>query len=242
MSEITVTALILFVGRGGVVFWQVSVSSSEFLCFPRDQALHMDETDILSDYVDRFIQRFPRREALDLVLVGLGDRPACLVMDPGEEKGLLRSYCDSLGLAFRSYGGDSELARSGFFIAREKKRLEILENSEGRFYGLSDRDVGRFLGFPEDDIDYFRHKVGEKDLESGAREKARDMASEGHLEEGSEEMLRLVTYVPRPEKENIVRAVKRGREHRNSLLKLGRERDRCFARLLETVLDRPVDL
>jgi hypothetical protein len=176
-------------------------------------------------YISYFLDNLPQRETVDVFLVLIGERPACLVMDPDtEEKQKLRDFCEVFDLNYllKEREDGSMLSDSGFFISCKQDRFEMLEDSDGRFYGFSDRCVGEFLGFPEDDIEFFQENVKKGHVEAETRKVVEDLLSRGVIDEGEARLMELTTYVPRPKKENVERAVDKGRVYRDALLDFDR--------------------
>lgn len=183
----------------------------------------MDEKNL--DQLQTIVERLSDRQALDLLLLVAGSRPACLVMDPGDDlKHELEAFCEKAGFNFRleedSSGG---LGKQGLFITQNEKRLEKLEDSEGRFYGLSDRHVGIFLGFPEEDVEYFHRNISDGPVEPETRQRKSEMVSDGEISEKESEIVKLVSYVPEPSRDGIIRALRRGKLHLESLETFDRE-------------------
>ncbi len=176
--------------------------------------------------LEYFEQNLPYRDAIDLTLVYLGERPACLVMDPGEEEvRRIRKFCKKLGFYFlvKESVEYSDLSKTGVFVTKEKDRLNVLEDTNGRFYGFSDRKVGEFLGFPDEDVEYFAENIENGPLESETREKALELASEKVISREDIKFVELVTYVARPSEESVLQAVKRGKDYRDALLEFDTE-------------------
>jgi len=167
-------------------------------------------------------------EKLALYLLIIDERPGVLIMDPDfDDRKKLKDFCREYDLELHYTGGegkrglkdkllrtDSRMFKGGFFITREEERFRKLKASDGRFYGFSDEGVGKFLGYPEDDIDYFSGNVTEGHIEKPTREKAEELRSEGVIRKEDLKYLELVSYVPRPEKENIIKAIETGK-HRH---------------------------
>ncbi len=176
-------------------------------------------------------------EKLALLLLLLEERPGVLVMNPElDDRKILKQFAQEFDLEHLYTGGegerglkdkllheDSRMFKGGFFITDEKERFRILKESEGRFYGFSDRAVGRFLGYPEDDTEYFAENVVEGHIERPTREKAEELVSEGVLKKSDLKYLELVSYVPRPRKENIVKAVETGKKREQKILEIDDE-------------------
>lgn len=199
------------------------------------------EAEKLEPYIDYFVGELPSRESVDILLFLLGERPACLVMDPErEEKDTLIDLCREFGLSFlEEDSGVSTLSKSGFFIARDEERFRYLEDSDGRFYGFSDRDVGRFLGFPEDDVDFFAENAEAGPVEPRTREVIDSLVRRGEIDPGNAQLIQLASYVPKPEEENVLRAVERGKVYRDALIQFDeRTGSGIGKRLLEDFLNQ----
>lgn len=170
-------------------------------------------------------------EKLALYLLVIEERPGVLIMDPDfNDRKKLKQFCREYDLEFHYTGGegkrglkdkllrtDSRMFKGGFFIAREKERFQKLKRSKGRFYGFSDEGVGEFLGYPEDDIKYFSGNVTDGHIEKPTREKAEKLVSNRVIKKDDLKYLELVSYVPRPERENIVRAIETGEERHRKI-------------------------
>lgn len=176
-------------------------------------------------------------EKLALLLLLIDERPGVLIMNPDyRDRNVLEDFCTefelehiytggerSRGLIDRILRRDTRLFKGGFFIAKDEKRLEKLQETEGRFYSFSDEGVGNFLGYPEDDIEYFAEKVAEGHIERPTNKKAEELVSEGVLKNRELKYLELVSYVPRPLKENILDAVELGKKREEKILEMDEE-------------------
>ncbi|MBC5792548.1 MAG: hypothetical protein H8Z69_00765 [Nanohaloarchaea archaeon] len=159
-------------------------------------------------FLEKLPERFTWRECYELYLLVEGERPGALVMDPdSKDVELLKDFSHKFGLHFSVESSDRGLSKQGFFASREKERLEILK-SEGRFYGLSDRAVGRFLGYPETSIEYFEENIGGKPIEQEVREKLSEMIEDESVDKKDAELLELVCFVPAPTRESVNEALK----------------------------------
>lgn len=193
-----------------------------------------EDRQVLEEY---FLERFPGRimdeEAYHLLLVVLGEKPGALVMSAGNrEKRLLQDFCNDLGLKMmvvdgdeRSHldkllGRDTRFRKDSIFIAREKERFDILEESEGDFNGFSERAVGEFLGYPKEAIDFY----GEEEVPAQAFEKqAEEFLDSGELNQDEIDLLDLMGYLPRPEKQSIIEAVREAEKREEKLLRIDEE-------------------
>lgn len=165
-------------------------------------------------YFEYFIDELPYRDVLDLFLMHIGERPACLVMntDKGEvEK--LKDYCNEFNLFLRVEDGESKISGNAVFITSEGNRLERLKKSDGRFCGFTDVQVGKFLGFPEEDADYFSRNITDGQIEPEARRKTEEMIEDDLLSNNALKYLEIASYVPKPEDENVQRCVERGKRY-----------------------------
>lgn len=160
------------------------------------------------------LEELPYRDVLDLFLMFMDSRPSCLLMNLEEDEiNDLESFCDDYNFLYRIEEGDSALSASSMFIASEEKRLELLEKEDGRFCGFTDIKLGEFLGFPREDSEYFSENIRSGQIEPEVREKAREMISNGELDQEDMKYLEVASYVPKPEEENIKRCVETGSEY-----------------------------
>lgn len=156
------------------------------------------------------------REMLDLLLVLTSSRPACLIMDPEDkELEVLENLCQDLELQMSIFedNGSSMLGTRGIFIYRDEERIKLLEGSEGRFYGLDDRDVGEFLGFPEEDSKYFHNHIEEGAVEPETRATVESMRKNGKLSSQDAKLVDIVSYVPKPDENGVLRALERSKNY-----------------------------
>lgn len=199
----------------------------------------------VEDYMDFFLDNLSRRESVDLFLIMMDERPACLIMDPDEtEKERLKDICDDFDLHWREKGSeqDSALSSSGFFISRDKKRFKHLKDSDGRFYGFSDVDVGRFLGFPAEDVEFFAENIEDGPLEVKTREVVDELVTRGKIPSEDGRLVELASYVPKPEEENVIRALEKGRRYRDALLEFDESYNSSIGRkVLEEFLGQVLD-
>lgn len=176
-----------------------------------------EESDI-KKYFDYFLKELPYRDVLDLYLIFIEERPACLVMNTEpEEVRKLENFCREFDLHYRVEEGKSKISGESVFITTEQDRLEMLEKSSGRFCGFTDIQVGRFLGFPEEDVEYFSENITDGQIEPEVRQKAEKMVQNGVLTNKDLKYLDIVSYVPKPEESNILKAVEKGKRYERSI-------------------------
>ena len=179
-----------------------------------------------TEWMKFFESELSDRQALDLLLVVTGSRPACLIMDPDQEtRDQLEKFCRQENFSCKVYtdSDSSLLGNKGMFIASDEEKFSFLENSRGRFYGLDDRDVGKFLGFPREDVNYFHEKIEENPVEPEMRQKIQEMYQNGKISREEAKIVEIVSYVPKPAEENIYSAIETGRKHFESILKFDEE-------------------
>lgn len=183
------------------------------------------EKEKIEEYFGYFRDELPSRDVLDLLLLTIGSRKSCLVMNTdSEEVGKLKEYCREMNLHCRVEDGESRISGKSVFISREKERLDLLEKDDGRFCGFRDADVGKFLGFPEEDSDYFSQNIQNGQIEPEVRDKLDEMIADGEAKEQDREFVEISSYVPKPDEENIQKCIKRGKKHREAISKFDDEK------------------
>ena len=210
--------------------------------FVTQQKIEMLYIDFIMTYkpkeLEKYFMKFlPEKigydHAYDILMMLTGEKPGSLVMSPDvEQRKALEEMCEQLDLSYKVTGGrqrslldkllrrDTRLFKDGFFIARDEKALERLEQSEGKFYGYSDKGVGEFLGYPRESTIYYDST---EPSTKASEKKIKELEKEGKLEEDEMKFLKLVSYVPRPEEENILRAVKIGEMREKKLKELDKD-------------------
>jgi hypothetical protein len=166
-----------------------------------------------------------------LLLVVLGEKSAALTMNVKDEQvEAIRQLCDEFDPHLKVYEGRTSkpetsvgerpsFEQKGAFVARKEGRFEILEGSEGRFYGFSDKAVGKFLGFPESSIEFFDSHEQPGII---SRREIHRMRDEGELPPDLE-YLNLTTFIPAPEKEAVEKAIETGKRREKLLRELDQE-------------------
>lgn len=170
------------------------------------------EKEKIREYFDYFREELPSRDVLDLFLLTINSRKSCLIMNTDDEEvEKLKQYCRELDLHYQVEEGESRISGKSVFISREEERLELLEKDDGRFCGFQDTAVGDFLGFPEEDAEYFSQNIEDGQIEPEVRRKLEEMIAEGSAEEQDKKFVEVASYVPKPEEENILRCIERGK-------------------------------
>lgn len=171
-----------------------------------------------NQFFDYFKEELPYRDVLDLLLLLLKQRPACLVMNTdSEEVEKLQEFCETFNFNYRIEEGQSKLSGNSVFISREKNRLEMLEKADGRFCGFTDVQVGRFLGFPEEDAKYFSKHIENGQIEPEVRKKSEKLIEEDMISREEFKYVEITSYVPKPVSENILQCIEKGKEHEKAV-------------------------
>ncbi len=211
------------------------------------------EKHLMEEY---FLRKLPERlhehERLELLLLVTGEKPGALVMSPDNgDRELLEEFCEEFDLSYLHSGGeersffdrllgrDTRFLKGGFFVAREEDSLEELQDSEGKFYGFSDRAVGEFLGYPEEAVEYFIKRKKENHISIRTENVLEELVEEGELEEEDSKYLQLVSYVPHPTKKCVLDAVEKGKKREKALRELDEQLEtrigrRCIREVLQT--------
>jgi hypothetical protein len=167
-----------------------------------------------------------------MLLMVLGEKQAALTMNASDEQiSALEEFCDEFGFHLKVLEGrtskpskagaeNPSFDQKGAFVATTEKRFEILEDSEGRFYGCSDKAVGEFLGFPESSIRFF-NSCEQPGLKS--RQKINELMENGEVKEKDLKYLNLTTFIPAPEIEAVRDAIELGKRREKRLEKFDSE-------------------
>lgn len=215
-------------------------SARNFVTQQKIEMLYIDfimtyKTKELEKYFMKYLpDKIGYNHAYDILMMLTGEKPGSLVMSPDvEQRKALEEMCEQLDLSYKITGGrkrslldkllrrDTRLFKDGFFIARDEKALERLEQSEGKFYGYSDKGVGEFLGYPRESTIYYENSTDP--ATKASEKKIEELETEEKLEKDEINLLNLVSYVPRPEEENILRAVKIGEMREKKLKELDKD-------------------
>lgn len=195
------------------------------------------EKSVLAEYfLNKLPERIPSNECFELLLVVIEERPGALVMSPDfKDRKLLREFCEDLALEYleveerkrslldRVLRRDTRTFKGGFFVAHDSKRFEKLKESKGRFYGFSDKSVGEFLGYPDDDTDYFAERAAKGEVWDETEDKVKELIEKGDLQRNEVKYLEFTSYVPRPEKSNVLQKVKKGKQREKALIGLDKQ-------------------
>lgn len=215
-------------------------SARNFITQQKIEMLYIDfimtyKTEELEEYfLEKLPEKIPYEQAFDILMMLTGEKPGSLVMSPSiKQKKVLEDLCEGLDLSYRITGGkerslldkvlrrDTRMFKDGFFIARDEKALERLEQSDGKFYGFSDRGVGEFLGYPKESTIYYQET--REPATQASEEKIEELEEKGELDGKDKEFLALISYVPRPEEVSILRAVKIGEMREKKLKELDKD-------------------
>lgn len=193
-----------------------------------------DKSDIEKYFLQILPEIFPSDECRGLLTLVAGERPGVLLMSVKEEdEELVKNFCEDFGLELKFMGERNELLDPGAFITSDPERFSMLEDSYGNFYGCSDEAVGKFLGYPEEAVRFYSQTEipGEE-----YRKKVTDLHNNDVLDDEDLKYLQLIDYVPRPEKENILQAVKEGKRKEEALERFDEENSTRVAEMYLTEL------
>jgi hypothetical protein len=108
----------------------------------------------------------------------------------------------------RLLGRDNRFEKESVYLAQKEERFNILENSEGRFNGFSDKAVGEFLGYPESAIEYYHGT--EKPAGMEFHDTIEKLIEIGNISQEERESLECLSYLPAPQEKQIIDAVNEG--------------------------------
>lgn len=188
-----------------------------------------------AEKLERWFLEILRQELDDgseypLLLVAVGEKPAALTMNLTDDQAeVLREFCEEFELEVLFSEGrvskpgrvldDSEQRpQKAAFIAESEDRFALLE--EGRFYGFSDRSVGRFLDFPESAVEFFAESE-QPGMES--KREIEELKSTGEIQDV--DYLALTTFIPAPDRESLEEAIRTGKDREEKLKHIERGMD-----------------
>ena len=190
--------------------------------------------EILEKY---FVEKFPDtildEEAYHLLLLVLEEKPGVFVMSADyRDRELLHCFCDEfdLEMAVKEGGSrslldrilrrDTRFIKDSVFITHKEERFDILENSNGEIKGFSDREIGEFLGYPEDAIEFYEeHEIPGRFFEKRIIE----FVDNSDLSQEEVELLGLLGYLPAPNMESVEDAVGVAEEREDRLVEFDRK-------------------
>lgn len=187
-------------------------------------------------FLDELPENLSIHESFELLIVIIEKRPGALLMSPDfKQRKLLRKFCDDFNIFYLEVEGqersildkllrrDTRVLKGGFFVARNEERFDKLKSSEGGFYGFSDKAVGKFLDYPEEDIEYFEHRTVNGEIGSETEEIIERIIENKEVSRDEAKCIELTSYLPKPEKSNILKAIQKGKERRNALQELDKK-------------------
>ena len=117
----------------------------------------------------------------------------------------------------RILGRDNRFMKDSVYLAKNPDRFEILEESEGNFNGFSDKAIGKFLGYPEEAIEYYSKKKEGEPAGKEFKNKIQEMTQKGELTQEDIIRLNLISYIPPPKENNIEKTLKKARKREEKL-------------------------
>lgn len=199
------------------------------------------EHEKLGSIVEELESEINEDELFHLLMVALDEKPGGLVMDPDRDlSNVLERSLQELDLSYRKLGDERSLLdkllrrksifdTKGLFYTRDDSRFDILEDSEGQFYGCSNRAVGEFLGYPLESVEYY----------SGSERPGMDTIREIKTKFGDKELkyLALVGFIPAPTEGQVDDAIRRGRERAEKVDQMAEEGFQIGKKLKKKVMD-----
>ncbi|MFO7794211.1 MAG: hypothetical protein R6V35_04535 [Candidatus Nanohaloarchaea archaeon] len=190
------------------------------------------DADLIEKY---FIEEFPGalidEEAYHLLLLILGEKPGALLLGVKDsDTEIIRDFCSDFDLEMKAVGGEKRsildrilkretvLTSSSIYIAEKKDRFDLLKYSEETDARFSDKAIGDFLGYPEDALRYYEN-------EEIPGKAFQDKADFSNFSDEDFAYLNLVEYVPKPEEEEISKAIEEGKKREKLLKRLDNELD-----------------
>jgi len=198
--------------------------------------LAVEDEQVLEKYfLDRFSGRIMDEEAYHLLLLVMGLKPGVLVMSAdNSQRKLLENFCKDSGLEMMVVEGekrplldrllsrDSRFRKDSIYLARKKERFSILKQSSGNFNGFSDEAVGRFLGYPDEALQFY----SEEEIPGQTFQKfVERKMEEGEISEEDLGYLDLIGYLPKPEISGFREAVEEASKRERKLRELDEEMD-----------------
>lgn len=200
----------------------------------------VDNSDLEKYFLQILPEIFPSDECRALISLVAGDRSGVLLMSVQEEdEDVVETFCDDFNLSVRFMGERNDLFDPGAFITNDEERFKVLDDSHGKFYTCTDEAVGKFLGYPDNAVKYYAESDDDEVPGKDYQEKCLELYQEGELTEEDLQHLQLVDYVPRPEKENILDVVEKGKIKEKKLKAFDRENNTRVAEIyLQELFDR----
>lgn len=225
---------------GSIILEEEVYSARNFVTQQKIEMLYIDfimtyKPKELEKYFMKFLpEKIGYDHAYDILMMLTGEKPGSLVMSPEiEQREALEELCEDLDLKYRVTGGrerslldrvlgiDTRMFKDGFFIARDEKALERLEQSHGKFYGFSDRGVGELLGYPKESTIFYEESTDP--ATKASKEKIEELMEQGKVIEEEKKFLDLISYVPKPEETSVLRAIKIGEMREKKLKELDKD-------------------
>ena len=182
-----------------------------------------------------FIEEFPGalidEEAYHLLLLVLGEKPGALLMSITDlDAEIIEDFCSDFDLEMKAVEGEKRsildkilrretvLTGPSIYVAESKDRFDLLKYSEETDARFSDKSIGEFLGYPEDALRYYENE----EIPGKAFQEKADFSN---FSDKDLDYLNLVEYVPKPEEEEISKAIEEGKKREKLLNRLDRELD-----------------
>lgn len=171
-------------------------------------SLSSSEISCIEEFIEYGVDKwgFNTGRALAMTLVFLGERDGCLVgASDSEDADFLRELFDEYGVSYKE-----DTSNNAFFVSKSSSHLS-------RYDPLgSDRELGKFLGYPEDAIDFYVNNSDRVDKFTSFI-KNESSISESEWEDKSF----LIEYVPCPNSSSVQGAIDRQKQYERALSSAG---------------------
>lgn len=190
------------------------------------------DADLIEKYfIEEFSDALIDEEAYHLLLLILGEKPGALLMGVKDsDTKIIKDFCNDFDLEMKAIAGEKRsildrvlrretvLTGPSIYIAENKDRFDLLKYSEETDERFSDKAIGKFLGYPEDALRYYENE----EIPGKAFQEKADFSN---FSDEDFAYLNLVEYVPKPEEEEISKAIEEGKSREKLLKRLDRELD-----------------
>jgi hypothetical protein len=161
------------------------------------------------DVLDEMPEVLNTNQSISMILLLEDEKPGVLIMSADDaQRAFIEAFCDEFNCSTMEVGGVKD---PGVFVSKNPDRFEILRESSGDFYGAEESAVGKFLGYEKKARTYYEEmnekgKLARKKFEK----KLKQLEQSGDVPEGYDKYLELIAYIPYPDKQHIMQAIKRG--------------------------------
>lgn len=182
----------------------------------------------LSDYLEKLGFATPGEKISLIFLLEEIKSGAVLMSVKYQDRKIIKEFSEEFNLNYKVVEGsnvsflakligiDSRTIIDTVFLTKDIERFEILKEQDPGFAGFTDESVGRFLGYPEEAVNYYAEKeMPGRDFREGVKSL--------EISENELKYLNLINYLPRPEKKKVTEAVEEGKRRADKLEEISKE-------------------